>query len=128
MNHLSKASIESAEDRVVMHEAIRALVLMLTPIVPHLSHHLWNMIGDGNPVENTAWPVIDDAALVEDEKLIIVQVNGKLRAKITISADATKEAVEAMGFADESVSKFIDGKTVRKVIYVPGKLLNIVAN
>jgi leucyl-tRNA synthetase len=128
MNHLSKASIESAEDRVVMHEAIRALVLMLTPIVPHLSHHLWNMIGDGNPVENTAWPVIDDAALVEDEKLIIVQVNGKLRAKITVSADATKEAVEAMGFADESVSKFIDGKTVRKVIYVPGKLLNIVAN
>jgi len=128
MNHLSKASIESAEDRVVMHEAIRALVLMLTPIVPHLSHHLWNMIGDGKPVENTAWPVIDDAALVEDEKLIIVQVNGKLRAKITVSADATKEAVEAMGFADESVSKFIDGKTVRKVIYVPGKLLNIVAN
>ncbi len=128
MNHLSKASIESTEDRVVMHEAIRALVLMLTPIVPHLSHHLWNMIGDGNPVENTAWPVIDDAALVEDEKLIIVQVNGKLRAKITVSADATKEAVEAMGFADESVSKFIDGKTVRKVIYVPGKLLNIVAN
>ena len=128
MNHLSKASIESDEDRVVMHEAIRALVLMLTPIVPHLSHHLWNMIGDGNPVENTAWPVIDDAALVEDEKLIIVQVNGKLRAKITVSADATKEAVEAMGFADESVSKFIDGKTVRKVIYVPGKLLNIVAN
>lgn len=128
MNHLSKASIESNEDRVVMHEAIRAVVLMLTPIVPHLSHHLWNMIGDGNPVENTAWPVVDDSALVEDEKLIIVQVNGKLRAKITVSADASKEAVEELGFSDESVSKFIDGKTVRKVIYVPGKLLNIVAN
>jgi len=128
MNHLSKASIESNEDRVVMHEAIRAVVLMLTPIVPHLSHHLWNMIGDGNPVENTAWPVVDDSALVEDEKLIIVQVNGKLRAKITVSADASKEVVEELGFNDESVSKFIDGKTVRKVIYVPGKLLNIVAN
>ncbi len=128
MNHLSKASIESNEDRVVMHEAIRAVVLMLTPIVPHLSHHLWNMVGDGNPVENTAWPVVDDSALVEDEKLIIVQVNGKLRAKITVSADATKEAVEETGFNDENVSKFIDGKTVRKVIYVPGKLLNIVAN
>jgi len=128
MNHLSKASIESNEDRVVMHEAIRAVVLMLTPIVPHLSHHLWNMIGDGNPVENTAWPVVDESALVEDEKLIIVQVNGKLRAKITVSADATKETVEKIGFDDPSVSKFIDGKTVRKVIYVPGKLLNIVAN
>ncbi|MGB2740562.1 MAG: leucine--tRNA ligase [Cognaticolwellia sp.] len=128
MNHLSKASIESDEDRVVMHEAIRAVVLMLTPIVPHLSHHLWNMIGDGNPVENTAWPVVDDSALVEDEKLIIVQVNGKLRAKVTVSADASKETVEKIGFDDPSVSKFIDGKTVRKVIYVPGKLLNIVAN
>ncbi|ARD43488.1 leucine--tRNA ligase [Colwellia sp. PAMC 21821] len=128
MNHLGKASIASIEDRVVMHEAIRAVVLMLTPIVPHLSHHLWSMIGDGNPVENTAWPVVDDSALVEDEKLIIVQVNGKLRAKITVSADATKEAVEEIGFNDENVSKFIDGKTVRKVIYVPGKLLNIVAN
>ena len=128
MNHLSKASTDSVEDRVVMHEAIRSVVLMLTPIVPHLSHHLWNMIGDGNPVENTLWPTVDNSALVEDEKLIIVQVNGKLRAKMTVSADATKEAVEAMGFADENVSKFIDGKTVRKVIYVPGKLLNIVAN
>ncbi|ASP46718.1 leucine--tRNA ligase [Cognaticolwellia beringensis] len=128
MNHLGKASIASIEDRVVMHEAIRAVVLMLTPIVPHLSHHLWSMIGDGNPVENTAWPVVDDSALVEDEKLIIVQVNGKLRAKITVSADASKEVVEEIGFNDENVSKFIDGKTVRKVIYVPGKLLNIVAN
>lgn len=128
MNHLTKASIDSNEDRVVMHEAIRALVLMLTPIVPHLSHHLWNLIGDGKPVENTAWPVVDQSALVEDEKLIIVQVNGKLRAKITVSADASKEAVEEIGFNDVNVSKFIDGKTVRKVIYVPGKLLNIVAN
>ena len=128
MNHLGKASIASEEDRVVMHEAIRAVVLMLTPIVPHLSHHLWSMIGDGNPVENTAWPIVDDSALVEDEKLIIVQVNGKLRAKITVSADASKEVVEDIGFNDENVSKFIDGKTVRKVIYVPGKLLNIVAN
>ena len=128
MNHLGKASIASEEDRVVMHEAIRAVVLMLTPIVPHLSHHLWSMIGDGNPVENTTWPIVDDRALVEDEKLIIVQVNGKLRAKITVSADASKEVVEDIGFNDENVSKFIEGKTVRKVIYVPGKLLNIVAN
>jgi len=128
MNHLSKANIASTSDRVVMHEAIRAVVLMLTPIVPHLSHHLWNMVGDGKPVENTAWPVVDPTALVEDEKLIIVQVNGKLRAKITVSAEATKEEVEEIGFNDVNVSKFIDGKTVRKVIYVPGKLLNIVAN
>jgi len=88
MNHLTKAKIETVEDRIVMQEAIRAVILMLTPIVPHLSHHVWNIIGDGKPVENTAWPVVDESALVEDEKLIIVQVNGKLRAKITVAADA----------------------------------------
>ncbi|MDO6444259.1 leucine--tRNA ligase [Colwellia sp. 1_MG-2023] len=128
MNHLSKASIDSTEDRAVMHEAIQALVLMLTPIVPHVCHHLWQMVGDGSPVENTLWPQVDEAALVEDEKLIIVQVNGKVRAKLTVAADASKEQVETMGLNEENVAKFIDGKTVRKVIYVPGKLLNIVAN
>ncbi|GAA6203275.1 leucine--tRNA ligase [Thalassotalea sp. SU-HH00458] len=128
MNHLSKASMDSTEDRAVMHEAIQALVLMLTPIVPHVCHHLWQIIGDGNPVENTLWPQVDEAALVEDEKLIIVQVNGKVRAKLTVAADASKEHVETLGLNEENVAKFIDGKTVRKVIYVPGKLLNIVAN
>ncbi len=128
MNHLAKAKMESVEDRAVMQEAIQALVLMLTPIVPHLSHHLWQVIGDGNAVEDTLWPSVDESALVEDEKLIIVQVNGKLRAKITVAADATKEHVETVGLAEENVAKFIDSLTVRKVIYVPGKLLNIVAN
>ena len=128
MNHLTKAKIETVEDRIVMQEAIRAVILMLTPIVPHLSHHVWSIIGDGQPVENTPWPVVDESALVEDEKLVIVQVNGKLRAKITVAADATQEQVEALGFAEDSVVKFTDGKTIRKVIYVPGKLLNIVAN
>ncbi|WP_448247448.1 leucine--tRNA ligase [Thalassotalea agariperforans] len=128
LNHLSKASSETAEDKAVLSEAINALVLMLTPIVPHLSHQLWQDLGHASPVEDALWPAVDNAALVEDEKLIIVQVNGKLRAKITVAADATKEAVEAIGLADENVSKHTDGATIRKVIYVPGKLLNIVAN
>ncbi|XPF95853.1 leucine--tRNA ligase [Colwellia sp. RE-S-Sl-9] len=128
MNHLTKAKLDTVEDRVVMQEAVRAVILMLTPIVPHLSHHVWNIIGDGNAVENTPWPAVDESALVEDKKLIIVQVNGKLRAKITVAADATKEQVETIGFADEVVARFIEDKTIRKVIYVPGKLLNIVAN
>ena len=66
--------------------------------------------------------------MVEDEKLIIIQVNGKLRAKLTVAADATKEQVEALAFEQASVTKYTDGVTVRKVIYVPGKLLNVVAN
>ena len=128
MNHLSKAKTESNEDRAVMQEAIRAVILMLAPIVPHLSHHLWTKVGDGNAVEDTLWPQVDESALVEDEKLIIVQVNGKVRAKITVAADASKEHVESTALAQEHVCKFTEGKTVRKVIYIPGKLVNIVAN
>ncbi|WP_206484576.1 leucine--tRNA ligase [Thalassotalea sp. G2M2-11] len=128
MNHLSKAKTDSTEDRAVMLEAIQAMVLMLSPIVPHLAHHLWSVIGNGNLVEDTLWPQVDESALVEDEKLIIVQVNGKLRGKITVAADADKDQVEAKGLAEENVAKFVEGKTVRKVIFVPGKLLNIVAN
>jgi leucyl-tRNA synthetase len=129
MNHLSKAPMTSNEDKAVMLESLRAVVLMLTPITPHMCHYLWTQIGSNNEsVEDAQWPAIDASALVEDEKLIIVQVNGKLRAKITVAADATKETVEEIGLADEGVLKFTEGKTIRKVIYVPGKLLNIVAN
>lgn len=129
MNNLGKAKLETAEDKAIMQEAVRAVVLMLTPITPHMCHHLWQSIGNSDSiVEDAPWPLIDENALVEDEKLIIVQVNGKVRAKITVAADATKETVEALGLNDESVLKFTDGNTIRKVIYIPGKLLNIVAN
>ena len=129
MNHLSKAPLKSDEDKAVMFEALRAVVLMLTPITPHLCHYLWQAIGNSNlDVENTSWPTVDNSALVEDEKLIIVQVNGKLRAKITVAADASKEEVEALGLNDENVLKFTADKTIRKVIYIPGKIFNIVAN
>jgi leucyl-tRNA synthetase len=128
VNHLIKAPTETEADRAVMLEAIRALVLMLTPIVPHLSHKLWQTFGNGQVIEDSAWPVVDETALVEDEKLIIVQVNGKLRAKVTVAVDASQETVQQLALTDENVSRFLDDKTVRKVIYVPGKLLNIVAN
>ncbi|QDP00845.1 leucine--tRNA ligase [Thalassotalea sp. PS06] len=128
MNTLAKAKLASAEDIAVMKEAVQAIVVMLTPITPHLGHHLWQLVGDGNAVEDTEWPQVDKDALVEDEKLVIVQVNGKLRCKITVAADASQEDVEKLAFSQENVVKFTDGKTVRKIIYVPGKLLNIVAN
>lgn len=129
MNHLSKASLASDEDKAVMQEAIRAVVLMLTPIVPHLSHHLWQIVGDGAAqVEDVLWPTVDQNALIEDEKLIIVQVNGKVRAKITIPANLPQSEVEKLALAQEHVNKFIEGNSVRKVIYVPGRLVNIVAN
>jgi leucyl-tRNA synthetase len=130
MNHLSKAPMNTDEDKAVMLESLRAVVLMLTPITPHMCHYLWQQISNDNTVsvEDAQWPILDESALVEDEKLIIVQVNGKLRSKITVAADASKETVESFGLIDENVLKFTDGKTIRKVIYIPGKLLNIVAN
>lgn len=127
MNRLTKAPQDTETDRVILDEALKAIVVMLYPITPHISTELWAALGQTD-IDNTEWPVADKDAMVEDEKLIIVQVNGKLRAKITVAADAAKEDVEAMAQNDEHVVKFTEGKTIRKVVYVPGKLVNIVAN
>jgi leucyl-tRNA synthetase len=127
MNKLGKAPQESVQDRAILDEALKAVVRMLYPITPHICFELWEALGESN-VDTASWPTYDEKALVEDEKLIVVQVNGKLRAKLTVAADATKEEVETLGMADEHVQKFTEDKTIRKVIYVPGKLLNIVAN
>ncbi len=127
MNKLQKAPSANEQDRALMQEALTAVTRLLYPIIPHTSFSLWTALGNQTDIEDSLWPTVDESALVEDSKLIIVQVNGKLRAKITVAADASKEEVEALGLADENVQKFTDGVTVRKVIYVPGKLLNIVA-
>ena len=128
LNYLQKAPQNSGQDIAVMREAVNAIVLLLAPIAPHMCHVLWKDLGHQDDVETAPWPVADEAAMVEDEKLIVVQVNGKVRAKMTIAADATQEQVEALGLKEQNVVAFTEGKTIRKVIYVPGKLLNIVAN
>ncbi|ODR84174.1 leucine--tRNA ligase [Shewanella xiamenensis] len=128
MNHLQKAPQTTGQDRAIIGEALTAVVRLLYPIIPHVSFTLWNELGNTNSIEDSQWPVVDESALVEDSKLIVVQVNGKVRAKITVAADADQASVEALGMADEQVIKYLDGVTVRKVIYVPGKLLSIVAN
>ncbi len=128
MNKLGKAQQSTAQDRALMQEALEAVVQLLAPITPHISAEMWQSLGHQGNVEHAPWPVADESALVEDSKLIIVQVNGKLRSKLTVAADAQQDTVEALAKADENVAKFIDGKTVRKIIFVPGKLLNIVAN
>ncbi|TKF31976.1 leucine--tRNA ligase [Enterovibrio norvegicus] len=127
MNRLSKAPQETDTDRAILDEALKAVVVMLYPITPHISNELWVALGETD-VDHAVWPTADQNAMIEDEKLIIVQVNGKLRAKITVAADAAKDDVEAMAQNDEHVVKFTEGKTIRKVIYVPGKLVNIVAS
>jgi leucyl-tRNA synthetase len=126
MNKLAKAPMETDADKAVLTEGIEAVVIMLTPITPHVCHDLWQLLDNGNDVENAQWPVADKSAMVEDEKLVIIQVNGKVRGKITVAADATEEQVKELGFAN--VERFLADVTVRKVIFVKGKVLNIVAN
>ncbi len=127
-NEISKFEDKSELGLAVEREALEAAVLLLSPIVPHISHQLWSELGHGTDVVNAAWPQVDEAALVKDELTIVVQVLGKKRAEITVSANADDKEVEAQALANPNVLKFIEGKTVRKVIVVPGRLVNIVAN
>ena len=128
LNHLQKAPQDNAQDIAIMREACESILLLLNPITPHIAHELWKVLGHSEDIDLAPWPQADKAALVEDEKLIIVQVNGKVRAKMTIAADASKESIEASAKEQPNVQQFIEGKTIRKVIVVPGKLVNIVAN
>ena len=126
MNKLTKAPLESEQDRAVMAEALSAVVRMLYPITPHICFELWQALGNETAIDTAEWVKADESAMVEDEKLIVVQVNGKVRGKVTVAADADEETVKAIAFADENVKKFTDGQQIVKVIYVAGKLLNVV--
>ena len=124
INEVSKFDGEPA----VRQEALEAAVLLLSPITPHASHSLWQALGHDEAALNAAWPQVDESALVKDSIELVVQVNGKVRAKLEVPANADKDTVENLAKAEPNVQKFTDGKTIRKVIVVPGKLVNIVAN
>jgi leucyl-tRNA synthetase len=110
----------------IIREGLSILVRMLAPIVPHISHALWQQMGYGDDVLVAEWPQHNDEALRQDQIEMVVQVNGKLRGRVMVPAEAAREAVEQVAMDDDNVQRFIDGKTVRKVIVVPGKLVNIV--
>jgi leucyl-tRNA synthetase len=127
-NEVGKLDEGEPQNRALAEEALRAVVLMLCPIVPHISHHLWQLLGAQGDVMNAPWPVVDNVALERDSIDMVVQVNGKVRAKMTVAVDADKTAVEALALQQPNVERFLEDVTVRKVIVVPGKLVNIVAN
>ena len=127
MNKLTKAPLINGQDRAVMAEALSAVVRMLYPITPHICFELWKALGHQGSIDHASWVKADDAAMVDDEKLVVVQVNGKVRAKITVPADMGEEDIKQIALADANVMKFLDGLSVVKVIYVPGKLLSFVA-
>lgn len=126
MNALSKQPNETAADHAVIGEVLELVVLMLAPITPHISHELWQALGNETAVVDVSWPQIDHAAIKQDKVELMIQVNGKLRGKISVAEDADQASIEAAAYAEENVQRFIEDKTVRKVILVPGRLLNIV--
>jgi len=126
MNKLGRAPQDSEQDRAFLQEALLAVVRMLYPFTPHVCFSLWQTLGGAGDVDTAPWPQADEKAMVEDSKLVVVQVNGKVRGKITVAADATEEQVRERAAQEHLVAKYLDGVTVRKVIYVPGKLLNLV--
>ncbi|AGI22557.1 leucine--tRNA ligase [Pseudomonas sp. MT3] len=128
MNVLEKAPAESAADRALLQEGLETVTLLLAPITPHICHVVWQELGKDGAVIDASWPQVDEAALVQDSLQLVVQVNGKLRGHIEMPASASREEVEAAARANENVLRFTDGLTIRKVIVVPGKLVNIVAN
>lgn len=128
MNQVGKFVDVSEQGRAVMQEALETATLLLAPITPHIAHELWQALGHDEGVVTASWPKVDSAALTKSSQTIVVQVNGKVRAKLELPVELGKDAVEEAALADENVEKFIDGKTIRKVIVVPGKLVNIVAN
>lgn len=127
-NELSTLNGEQAQDRAVAQEALCAMVQMLAPIVPHICHQLWQELGATGSVVDAGWPEVDSAALVRDSIEMAVQVNGKVRAQMQVGTEASRESIEELALQQDNVQKFLDGVTVRKVIVVPGRLVNIVAN
>jgi leucyl-tRNA synthetase len=126
VNTLSKFVDDSANGRAVRQEALESIVLLLSPIVPHVTHQLWLDLGHQQAVVSEQWPKVDESALVQNTLELVIQVNGKLRSKLSVSVNAGKDEIEKLALSDEQALRFMEGKPVKKVIVVPGKLVNIV--
>ena len=125
LNHLSSHQGDNAQDIAVLREGIEAIVLMLSPIVPHVASELWFQLGHSS-IEDQAWPQYDESALIQETIELIVQVNGKLRDKILVEADADDDLIRSNALQSQKVQAYVEGKEVRKIIVVRGRLVNIV--
>jgi leucyl-tRNA synthetase len=126
LNAVNRFEDESPAGRAVVQEALEAVVLMLSPMVPHICHALWGELGHESALIDQAWPRVDEAALEADQVEIVVQVNGRLRGRISVAADADTETVKSLALADANVQRFVGDAVIRKTIVVPGRLVNIV--
>ena len=128
MEKMSESLDKSEQGRALKQNVLENVLLMLSPIIPHITHQLWSALGHKSAIVNELWPAVDESALVEDSVQYVVQVNGKLRDKLEVAADTDKQSIEKLALETAGAVRNIEGKTVRKVIVVPGKLVNIVAN
>jgi len=128
LNDIFKFHEDSQQSRAVRQEALELIVLMLSPIMPHVCQELWNMLGNESAVMDESWPEIDESALVQSKIQMMIQINGKLRGKIDVAVDADEEEIKKLALENDNAKNFLEEVTVRKVIVVKGRLINIVAN
>ncbi len=126
LNTLGRFDNLSREGKAIRKETLEAIVRMLSPIIPHICEVLWKALGHDNPLVNVSWPRVDEQALAQNTVHLVVQVNGKLRGKIVVAADASRQSIESAALEDPNVQRFIDGRIAKKVIVVPGKLVSVV--
>lgn len=126
LNALAKFEDDSENGQAVRQEVLEKIVLMLSPVVPHVCQRLWENLGHKGDIVVASWPKVDESALVQDSLEMVIQVNGKLRSKLNVPLSASKDDIEKMALADARIQSYIEGKTIRKVIVVPKKLINIV--
>jgi leucyl-tRNA synthetase len=126
LNAVGKFENKTLASRVVAHEALEIAVMCLSPMIPHVTHELWHQLGHETALIHERWWQPDPDALVQDTVEISVQVGGKMRARVSVPADASQEVAVQAALADANVQKFVAEKPIRKAIYVPGKLVNIV--
>ena len=125
-NTVSRLTPANAPDRAAVHEALKVAVLVFSPIAPHVTQQLWQALGETALLVECRWPQVDETALVQDTIELVVQVNGKVRGRVAVAATASDDEARQTALGNDNVVRFLEGKTVRKVISVPGKLINIV--
>ena len=128
VNALNRMDTPDPQDRAAIDEALKIALIVLSPIAPHVTQALWSALGEHEPLVRARWPALDESALVQERLQLVVQVNGKVRGHVDVPADVAEDAAREAALSVENVARFLDGKSIRKFILIPGKLINIVAN
>ena len=127
--YLAKDELATTEEgRKVLSSAMATVLTLLAPITPHVCEELWEDLGHARSIDQEPWPVWKEDALQRDVLTVVIQINGKLRGKIEVPASASKEEVEQLALTEQNIVRHLEGLTVRKVVVIPGKLVNVVAN